>query len=114
MLEGMDEAHRELQNRVQRALRHLTSRERYVLRTRFGIGEAPQSAHAVSRRLGVTAQRVQRIETQALGTLRAFALGHLAGQSGRGAQRQRATAIRTSRPVLRLVRPTAHRRGHGM
>src|SRR5437667_12393333 len=71
-----------IQKRVEHALRRLTAREQRVLRMRFGIGEPPQDADAVSRRLGVASQRVEYIETHALGTLRAYALSRPSSASG--------------------------------
>jgi RNA polymerase sigma factor (sigma-70 family) len=50
-----------------RALDQLPEAERTVIRLRFGIGdEGPLTLAATGRRIGVTAERVRQIESQAL------------------------------------------------
>jgi len=60
-----------LQTTVQQALGTLTSREAYVLRMHYGLDGLPEhSLEEISKRLGVTRQRVQQIERRALEKLR--------------------------------------------
>ena len=61
---------------VQRALEHLTPRERQVLELRFGVGGAePLTLEQVGERFGLTRERIRQLEHQALAKLRNPALG---------------------------------------
>jgi RNA polymerase primary sigma factor len=52
---------------VERALATLPERERNVIELRFGTGdEAPQSLAEAGKRLGISRQRTQQLEAQAL------------------------------------------------
>ncbi len=52
---------------VERALATLPERERNVIELRFGTGdEAPQSLAEAGKRLGISRQRTQQLESQAL------------------------------------------------
>ncbi len=54
-------------SRVREALESLPKRERAVLRTRLGLARrAPVSLAAVGRRLGLSHERVRRIQDEAL------------------------------------------------
>ncbi|MBA3717154.1 MAG: hypothetical protein H0W87_02850 [Actinobacteria bacterium] len=55
---------------VRRALAELSDLEREVLELRYGIGhDEPQTLTAVARRLGLSPERVRRIESEALDQL---------------------------------------------
>ena len=54
---------------VRRALRRLPAEERRVLELRFGIECDPHSLEAIARELGVTRERVRRLEGEALAQL---------------------------------------------
>src|SRR4029077_6126477 len=95
--ETADKRNGHLQKRVEQALRLLTKRQQHVLRMRFGIGVPAHRACIVSRQLGVTSQRLFYLETLALGTLRAYAIG--GGQLGRAPRRERTRALRRSTPA---------------
>ncbi len=61
----------ELSDEVAGALQSLPSREGDILRLRYGIGHAePLSLTQIGERLGVTRQRAQQLEAQALRRLR--------------------------------------------
>jgi RNA polymerase primary sigma factor len=49
----------------------LSERERNVLRSRYGLGEEPQSLRAIGGRMGLSTERVRQLENRALGKLRA-------------------------------------------
>ena len=52
---------------VQRALKVLPTRERQVVRLRFGVdGEEPTPLRETGRRLGISPERVRQLEDQAL------------------------------------------------
>lgn len=60
----------------------LSERERNVLRSRYGLGEEPQSLRAIGGRMGLSTERVRQLESRALGKLRA------AGAAGPPAQKK--------------------------
>jgi RNA polymerase sigma factor (sigma-70 family) len=51
----------------------LTSRERQILRARFGFGMPEETLQQVGRRFGVSPERIRQLEQRALGKLRAAA-----------------------------------------
>jgi RNA polymerase primary sigma factor len=56
---------------VRAALRHLTPRERQVLRLRFGIGRCMEhTLEEIGRELGLTRQRILQIVNKALEKIR--------------------------------------------
>jgi hypothetical protein len=61
-------------NRIEKALRLLSPRQREILRLRFGIGHTPQELHEVARRFELPYGRVLQIERRALGLLRSYAI----------------------------------------
>jgi RNA polymerase sigma factor (sigma-70 family) len=62
---------RALRAEIDQLLESLSTREREVMTTRFGLdGRAPRTLAEVGRRLGVTRQRVQQIEEEAMVKLR--------------------------------------------
>jgi RNA polymerase primary sigma factor len=75
--EEADEALREAT--VRRALRRLPDAERRVLEMRFGIDGESQSLEAIARELGVSRERVRRLESEALEQLEGE-LAPLAGE----------------------------------
>jgi RNA polymerase primary sigma factor len=55
------------QDLLDRALRELPDRERFVLEHRYGLGErSPQTLAEVAQQIGVTRERVRQLEKQAL------------------------------------------------
>ena len=75
--EEADDALREAA--VRRALRRLSDDERRVLEMRFGIDGESHSLEAIARELGVTRERVRRLESEALEQLEGE-LAPLAGE----------------------------------
>jgi RNA polymerase primary sigma factor len=70
--EQMD--HEILEMRIGQIMDHLTSQEREVIRSRFGLGRrASQTLNEVGKRLGVTRERVRQVEQQALQKIRSMA-----------------------------------------
>ena len=63
---------REVEDRIRRALRILTSREREVISWRFGLGSEGErcSLRQVGHKMGLSPEGVRRIEEQALNKLR--------------------------------------------
>ena len=57
---------------IERVLDQLTSRDREVVKRRFGLGDAPgpQTLEEVGKHFGVTKERIRQIETRALHKLR--------------------------------------------
>jgi RNA polymerase primary sigma factor len=61
----------DLTNQVERALSTLSSKEKEILRLRFGIGEEGEhTLEEVGKRFSVTRERIRQIETKALRKLR--------------------------------------------
>ncbi|MCW2974754.1 MAG: polymerase sigma factor [Actinomycetia bacterium] len=55
---------------LHRAIETLPEREKFVIVTRYGLGETePKSLEQIGREMGITRERVRQIETQALGRL---------------------------------------------
>lgn len=83
---------RDAGERLGRALDHLTTRERLVLRHRFGLGGLePEALQVVGGRLGVTREAVRQIEKRALRRLRfSVEAGRRARRSPAGARAPRA------------------------
>ena len=55
---------------LHRAIDTLPEREKFVIVTRYGLGETePKSLEQIGREMGITRERVRQIETQALGRL---------------------------------------------
>jgi RNA polymerase primary sigma factor len=81
------EAHvlaRERREFVKRAMRALTPRQQYVLRSYYGVGQEPESLGAIGAHLDVSAQRAGAIKNDALSDLARElepALGSGAGSS---------------------------------
>lgn len=74
-------AHASFGATLRRSLETLPSRDREVLRLRFGIDEGEHSLQEIGDRYGVGRERIRRIEARALRTMRATAeelAGHLA------------------------------------
>ena len=60
-----------LRAQLQEVLRPLSQRERAVLEWRFGLVDGcPRTLHEVSRRLGLSRERIRQLERAALGRLR--------------------------------------------
>jgi RNA polymerase primary sigma factor len=52
---------------LHRAIETLPAREKFVITTRFGLGDTePKSLEVIGREMGITRERVRQIETQAL------------------------------------------------
>lgn len=61
---------RELTQKVQRALHHLSEREHSILRMRFGLhNHKPRSLRNISRQVGLSQEGVRRVEQRALAKL---------------------------------------------
>jgi RNA polymerase sigma factor (sigma-70 family) len=58
---------------VRALLASLNDRERFILRSHFGLDGAEQSLRQIGERLGLSAERVRKIEERALGKLRSAA-----------------------------------------
>jgi RNA polymerase primary sigma factor len=55
---------------LHRAIATLPEREKFVIMTRYGLGDNdPKSLEQIGREMGITRERVRQIETQALGRL---------------------------------------------
>jgi RNA polymerase primary sigma factor len=55
---------------LHRAIETLPEREKFVIMTRYGLGDNdPRSLEQIGREMGITRERVRQIETQALGRL---------------------------------------------
>jgi RNA polymerase primary sigma factor len=55
---------------LHRAIETLPEREKFVIMTRYGLGDNdPKSLEQIGREMGITRERVRQIETQALGRL---------------------------------------------
>jgi RNA polymerase primary sigma factor len=55
---------------LHRAIELLPEREKFVIMTRYGLGDNdPRSLEQIGREMGITRERVRQIETQALGRL---------------------------------------------
>jgi RNA polymerase primary sigma factor len=62
--------------RVRRMLDRLTTRERDIVRARFGLGNGePQTLEEIARRMSLTRERIRQIEVRALAKLRQPGLG---------------------------------------
>jgi RNA polymerase primary sigma factor len=76
---GAERAYERVLDRMEtRAVRDLAEeldeRERTVLWSHYGLGQAPQTLTAIGARLGLTAERVRQIEQEALAKLREAAV----------------------------------------
>ena len=69
---------------VRRLLDALPERERRILELHFGLDNNPQSLEAISRKIGLTRERVRQLERRALARL-GPALGHRASPEAAGA-----------------------------
>jgi hypothetical protein len=79
----------EERRRVREAVAVLGGRKALVLRLRFGLGgEGPLTLAEIGKRLGVTRERVRRIEKQALAEL-AYRVGPDGPHAKRGGQQSR-------------------------
>ncbi len=63
------------QEEVTRILNHLTERERFIIRCRFGLEEEqePMTLKDVGQRMGITKERVRQLESRAIAKLRSAA-----------------------------------------
>jgi RNA polymerase primary sigma factor len=74
---------RELEDRLEQALRRLPARARRILRDRFGLAESPRlTLQEIADREGISRERARQIEHEALARLRR----QLAGPPGGGPQ----------------------------
>ena len=87
-------------SRLPRLLVRLSTRERTIIRARYGLGEAARTLQQLGNVLGISAERVRQIEQAALEKLRAAPEAGLDERSRAG----RATCVRCQRP---------RRSGHG-